>query len=95
MKGQAPDHSSGRRRPRTRRDAAAAGGDSARQGRALDFVAPTWRVDVEREEDLVEEVARHYGYERIATELPASSFAGVSASAASSTSNGAPLRIWA
>ena len=59
-----------------RRDAAAAGGDSARQGRALDFVAPTWRVDVEREEDLVEEVARHYGYERIATELPASSFAG-------------------
>ncbi|HKQ52614.1 MAG TPA: phenylalanine--tRNA ligase subunit beta [Pyrinomonadaceae bacterium] len=45
-------------------------------GRALNFVAPTWRVDVGIEEDLVEEVARHYGYDKIATELPASSFAG-------------------
>jgi phenylalanyl-tRNA synthetase beta chain len=40
------------------------------------FVAPTWRVDIEREEDLVEEVARHTGYEKIATELPASNIAG-------------------
>ncbi len=40
------------------------------------FTAPTWRVDIEREEDLVEEVARHTGYEKIATELPASSIAG-------------------
>ncbi len=45
-------------------------------GRALNFVAPTWRVDVGIEEDLVEEVARHYGYDHITTELPASSFAG-------------------
>jgi phenylalanyl-tRNA synthetase beta chain len=33
-------------------------------------------VDVEREEDLVEEVARHSGYENITTELPASNIAG-------------------
>ena len=26
---------------------------------------PTWRLDLEREVDLVEEVARHYGYEKI------------------------------
>jgi phenylalanyl-tRNA synthetase beta chain len=50
-------------------------GDGA-EGRALNFVAPTWRVDVGIEEDLVEEVARHYGYDHITTELPASSFAG-------------------
>jgi len=42
----------------------------------LAFIAPTWRVDIEREEDLVEEVARHTGYEKIATELPASNIAG-------------------
>ncbi len=45
-------------------------------GRALTFIAPSWRVDVEREEDLVEEVARHFGYEHIKTELPASGLAG-------------------
>ncbi|HEY0378310.1 MAG TPA: phenylalanine--tRNA ligase subunit beta [Pyrinomonadaceae bacterium] len=56
--------------------AAASGGASHAGGRALTFLAPTWRVDVEREEDLVEEVARHYGYDKIATELPASSVAG-------------------
>jgi phenylalanyl-tRNA synthetase beta chain len=43
---------------------------------AMTFVAPTWRVDVEREEDLVEEVARHTGYEKITTALPASNIAG-------------------
>lgn len=42
----------------------------------LTYVVPSWRVDVEREEDLVEEVARHVGYERIATDLPSSSIAG-------------------
>jgi phenylalanyl-tRNA synthetase beta chain len=45
-------------------------------GRSLTFLAPTWRVDIEREEDLVEEVARHAGYENIKTELPASNIAG-------------------
>lgn len=42
----------------------------------LTVVVPSWRVDVQIEEDLVEEVARHTGYEKIATELPASSVAG-------------------
>lgn len=50
--------------------------DPADTASQMAFVAPTWRVDIEREEDLVEEVARHTGYEKIATELPASSIAG-------------------
>lgn len=40
------------------------------------FVAPTWRSDVSLEEDLIEEVARHYGYEKIADELPPSNNVG-------------------
>lgn len=31
---------------------------------------PSWRVDLEREVDLVEEVARHLGYDRIPARLP-------------------------
>ncbi|MDT5123930.1 MAG: phenylalanyl-tRNA synthetase beta chain [Acidobacteriota bacterium] len=54
----------------------AAGTSSLGASRALNFIAPTWRVDIEREEDLVEEVARHFGYEKIATALPASNIAG-------------------
>lgn len=53
-----------------------AGAEVGDANRALTFVAPTWRVDVEREEDLVEEVARHAGYEKIKTELPPSGLAG-------------------
>lgn len=45
-------------------------------GEALNFIAPTWRVDIEREEDLVEEIARHIGYEKIAAMLPSSIHAG-------------------
>jgi phenylalanyl-tRNA synthetase beta chain len=48
-------------------------GDSSAE---MTFIAPTWRVDIEREEDLVEEVARHTGFEKIETELPASNIAG-------------------
>ena len=32
---------------------------------------PTWRLDVEREIDLIEEIARIYGYNRFANTLPA------------------------
>src|SRR4029079_13806732 len=30
------------------------------------FKVPSWRIDVEQEEDLVEEVARHFGFDKIA-----------------------------
>ncbi|OLE52280.1 MAG: phenylalanine--tRNA ligase subunit beta [Acidobacteria bacterium 13_1_20CM_3_53_8] len=42
----------------------------------MNFIVPSWRMDIEREIDLVEEVARHIGYEKIATEIPASTLAG-------------------
>jgi len=38
--------------------------------------APSFRVDIAREEDLVEEVARHVGYDLVDTKLPAWSGAG-------------------
>lgn len=37
----------------------------------LRAVPPSFRIDVSREEDLVEEVARHTGYEKVAVTLPA------------------------
>jgi phenylalanyl-tRNA synthetase beta chain len=40
------------------------------------FKVPSWRIDVEQEEDLVEEVARHTGYEKIGSELPPSNVSG-------------------
>ena len=39
-------------------------------------VPPTWRIDIEREEDLVEEIARHFGYDKIGSELPPSNQSG-------------------
>ncbi|QAU23962.1 phenylalanine--tRNA ligase subunit beta [Dyella sp. M7H15-1] len=39
------------------------------------ITAPTSRFDIEREEDLVEEVARIYGYDRIPTHIPAGELA--------------------
>jgi phenylalanyl-tRNA synthetase beta chain len=37
---------------------------------------PSWRIDVDQEEDLVEEIARHSGYDQIASELPPSNIPG-------------------
>ena len=42
----------------------------------LNFKVPSWRIDVEQEEDLVEEVARHVGFDKIGSELPPSSMSG-------------------
>lgn len=46
------------------------------EDRSLLFTSPTWRHDIAIEEDLVEEVARHAGYELIADELPPAFGAG-------------------
>jgi phenylalanyl-tRNA synthetase beta chain len=40
------------------------------------FLAPSWRHDIAIEEDLVEEVARHAGYENVKDELPPAYHAG-------------------
>ncbi|HJU93079.1 MAG TPA: phenylalanine--tRNA ligase subunit beta [Pyrinomonadaceae bacterium] len=40
------------------------------------FKVPSWRIDVEQEEDLVEEVARHIGYDLIGSELPPANVSG-------------------
>ena len=42
----------------------------AKQSTAMYFQAPSWRVDLAREEDLIEEVARISGYEKIPTLMP-------------------------
>lgn len=42
----------------------------------IGFVVPTWRTDVSIEEDLVEEVARVHGYEKIEESLPPSPVTG-------------------
>ena len=42
----------------------------------INFKVPSWRVDVEQEEDLVEEIARHTGYDKIDEALPPSNVSG-------------------
>lgn len=49
--------------------------DDSETGR-LTFASPSWRHDIAIEEDLVEEIARHTGYENIVTELPPAYGAG-------------------
>jgi phenylalanyl-tRNA synthetase beta chain len=40
------------------------------RGEGLEVTVPTWRVDLEREADLVEEIGRHLGYDRIPSRTP-------------------------
>lgn len=41
------------------------------------FQVPSWRADIEREIDLIEEVARLYGYEKILSRLPLMEIAAI------------------
>ncbi len=50
--------------------------DSERDLRSAVFSVPSWRHDIAIEEDLVEEIARHFGYEKIKDELPPAYGAG-------------------
>ncbi len=45
--------------------------DDTEAGRVWQVQAPSWRFDIEREADLIEEVARIYGYDNIEVSLPA------------------------
>ncbi|MGI9066844.1 MAG: phenylalanine--tRNA ligase subunit beta [Pyrinomonadaceae bacterium] len=51
-------------------------GEESPQNGAMRFRVPSWRIDVGIEEDLVEEIARHVGYDKIASELPPSNMPG-------------------
>jgi phenylalanyl-tRNA synthetase beta chain len=44
--------------------------DSSEDGAAWQVMLPSWRLDMEREIDLIEEVARVYGYNGFANSLP-------------------------
>src|SRR5215208_5653141 len=61
---------------RPERAAAPGAAPSQTEGEGLFFGVPTWRTDVRIEEDLVEEVARVYGYDKIGEALPPSPVTG-------------------
>ena len=48
----------------------------AEDASAFTYTVPSWRHDVSIEEDLVEEIARHAGYDNIGNDLPPASVAG-------------------
>ena len=56
---------------RDRADSQSLGFHIRRHDGAWDVSVPTFRVDVQREVDLIEEVGRHYGYERLPSTFPA------------------------
>ncbi|HZG50815.1 MAG TPA: phenylalanine--tRNA ligase subunit beta [Pyrinomonadaceae bacterium] len=60
-------------RPAGEASAQSAGAPS---GVAAEFVSPSWRTDIRIEEDLVEEVGRHFGYDKVSDTLPAANVAG-------------------
>ena len=45
-------------------------------GATFSFAGPSWRTDIRIEEDLIEEVGRHFGYEHMQDELPAANAVG-------------------
>jgi phenylalanyl-tRNA synthetase beta chain len=47
------------------------GFQASKTGDSWDVVVPTFRVDIIRETDLIEEVARHYGYDKLPVTFPA------------------------
>lgn len=50
--------------------------EGSSQNSTQSFIVPSWRIDVGIEEDLIEEVARHVGYDKIASEMPPSNIPG-------------------
>lgn len=46
------------------------------QPKSKAYLAPTWRSDTSVEEDLIEEIVRHAGYDKIGSELPPARMAG-------------------
>lgn len=46
------------------------GFDPKQDGESFTVTVPSWRIDIEREEDLIEEIGRIHGYEHIPEELP-------------------------
>jgi phenylalanyl-tRNA synthetase beta chain len=58
------------------RPSAPAAAPGQAEGDGLFFNVPTWRTDVRIEEDLVEEVARVYGYDKVGEALPPSPVTG-------------------
>jgi phenylalanyl-tRNA synthetase beta chain len=58
------------------RSVAVESGKEVSDEREANFVSPSWRIDLRIEEDLVEEVGRHFGYDKVSDTLPAANVAG-------------------